>query len=270
VKFVYFDESGKGDLLVMAGVIVDASRMHITKEIWKDFLENVSSALGRPINEFHTKAFYGGNGPWRKIKGDQREKVLDSIVEWWVARRHSLVFSAIDKEKFTIHKKRHQLSSPWQAAALHCVLALQKGHQSIERNKGHTVLIFDRQVKEENEICALLLDPPSWTDEYYNCEPYSMKLNQIIDVPYFVDSRHALLVQIADLAAYLIRRYIEIEGGIEDEKYTGEKTKVSSWVNKLISRCLPPACMYRRSRHCDASEIFQDIAPDVAKDLVAR
>ncbi|MCB2225352.1 MAG: DUF3800 domain-containing protein [Desulfarculaceae bacterium] len=268
MKFAYFDESGKGDLLVMAGVIVDAYRMHITKEIWNDFLSNVSKALGKEITEFHTKDFYSGNGPWRQVSGDKRSDVMDSIVKWWLRRKHSLVVSAVDLNLFSTHQARHGLLSPWQAVALHCVLALQRNHQTIKSNKGHTVLIFDHQVREADKFCDLLNSPPNWTDSYYGLVGDGTQLNQIIDVPYFADSERALLIQIADLAAYLIRRHIELEDGIEPEKYQDESVKVSKWVNQLCSCCLPRACLYRRTNHCVASEIFRDMAPDAIKNLI--
>ena len=71
MKFCYVDESGSQNdrFLVMAGIIVDATRMHVTKGIWVDFLDLISEAAGRRIEEFHTRDLYSGSGPWHKVDG---------------------------------------------------------------------------------------------------------------------------------------------------------------------------------------------------------
>jgi hypothetical protein len=143
MKFCYLDESGMGNepILVMAGIIVDAQRMHQTKGAWGGFLESLSKATGRKINEFHTRNFYSGSGVWRKIDGRVRAKIISTILDWIAQRKHHITFSAIDKRCFESHKIKggfDGISSPWCAAALHCILGLQKHHQREKKNKGHT------------------------------------------------------------------------------------------------------------------------------------
>ena len=60
MKFCYFDESGMGEepYIVMAGIIVDAQRMHVTKNAWNEFLAQLSNATKRTISEFHFRDFY--------------------------------------------------------------------------------------------------------------------------------------------------------------------------------------------------------------------
>ena len=40
MKFCYLDESGMGSepIFVLAGIVVDATRMHITKAAWNDLI----------------------------------------------------------------------------------------------------------------------------------------------------------------------------------------------------------------------------------------
>lgn len=40
------------------------------------------------------------------------------------------------------------------------------------------------------------------------------QLDQIVDVPYFGDSREVVLIQVADFAAFFLRRYAEIQEGL--------------------------------------------------------
>jgi hypothetical protein len=53
MKLCYCDESGTGDepIAVMVGIIVDAQRMHVTKEHWGDLLTGLSRVVGRAIDE---------------------------------------------------------------------------------------------------------------------------------------------------------------------------------------------------------------------------
>jgi hypothetical protein len=154
MKFCYFDESGMGDepYLVVAGIIVDAARMHVTKEDWVEFLSYLSNAANRNVDEFHTRQFYFGNGIWREIDGPRRAEIIEAVIAWVENRKHKCVFSGIDKQRY---KERHgderlkQFKSPWCAAAMHCTLQVQKQHQREEKTKGHSVLIFDREVSEE-------------------------------------------------------------------------------------------------------------------------
>jgi len=51
MKFCYLDESGTGEepIAVMAGVITDAVRMHVTKSHWAALLNTLSAIAKRDI-----------------------------------------------------------------------------------------------------------------------------------------------------------------------------------------------------------------------------
>lgn len=264
MKFCYLDESGTGDesILVIAGVIVDAQRMHRTKETWADFLAYLSKAIGKKVNEFHCGNFYRGSGSWGKIDGPERAKLISAILSWMDKRKHHITFSAIHKESFNDRKDDFDgISTVWNAAALHCVLGLQKHHQQRSKPKGHTVLIFDR-AKGETGFTQLVLDPPVWLHSFYNKSTKQASLDQIIDVPFFADSEHALLIQVADMVSYILRSYAEIETGITTEKYTGEHKRLKGWVDKIIKRSIPQAMRYPAKVRCQAAQRFWDVAPD--------
>ena len=174
MKFCYFDESGTGDerIAVVAGVVVDAHRMHVTKEGWASLLSHLSAVVGRKLDELHTKDFYPGNGPFRSLTGAQRAEYISTIIQWLCERKHDFVFSAVDKTAYAQTSKAGNilpgLDSPWLAAAFHSVLALQRAHQGQPKNKGHTVLVFDNKGHEEGRLTELVLRPPEWSHEYYD------------------------------------------------------------------------------------------------------
>jgi len=217
MKLCYCDESGIGiePVAVMVGVVVDASRMHLTKDSWNHLLFILSKLLGRQVKELHTSEFYPGNGIWRGIDGPLRSKIITAILEWLVDRKHDIVYSVIHKERFIQCRKQGQIPGEigtiWRALGFHLLLALQKAHQRSEGTKGNTIVIFDSEKREELRFTDLVKNPPNWSDSYYSRDKHSKPLNQIIDVPYFADSRDVALIQLADFLSFFIRRYVEIK-----------------------------------------------------------
>jgi Protein of unknown function (DUF3800) len=233
VKFCYVDESGKGEepILVLTGIVADAYRMHVTKADWLEILAELSQILNRPIEEFHTHQFYRGNSIWRRLNGEERTAMLDRILEWLTERNL---------------------------------------HQREARNKGHTVIIFD-QGRGAGEVAEIVLKPPPWSDSFYEYERLIRRrhrelpnpeqpLSMIVDVPYFADSRHVGMLQIADLFAYLLRRYAELRAGLRNEEYSGEADKVARWVSQIACQLVPDVYRWRTTRRCECSNFFRDIA----------
>jgi hypothetical protein len=274
MKFCYFDESGMGEeaYLVMAGIIVDASRMHLTKNDWADFLGKLSEVIGKKVDEFHTCDFYRGKKIWYGTDGDARAKIIEAIIDWVEKdRKHKCIFSGIDKNVYTqkicSDKRLKELKSIWCAAAMHCTLQLQKGNQKKDKPKGHSVLIFDRQVKEETNLSFLIHNPPQWIDSFYKRDVNQAALDQIIDVPFFADSKHILLAQIADLFAYILRTFSEIEDGHRTEEYKGEKDKMQNWSKRIAKISLLTSTPYPKRGRCDATQLFWDLAPSPIRNL---
>ena len=193
MQFVYIDESGLGDepIGVMVGVIADSHRMRVTKEHWNLLLTALSEIIGREISEIHTRDFYSGNSPWRELNGEQRPSIITAIFNWLSERRHSIVYTAVNKEKFAAEfnteSEYNDIKSLWRFMALHLVLALQKNFQGRKKkNKrkvnqsGHFVLVFDNESREEKRFTDLLLNAPDWTDQYYNKLEQQVKFSQLV------------------------------------------------------------------------------------------
>lgn len=267
MKFCYFDESGMGEepYLVMAGIIVDATRMHVTKDAWADFLGYLSKAAGRQVDEFHSREFYRGNGVWRGIDGAKRARIIEAVFNWVENRKHKCVFSGIDKQEYEKNIKKderlNQFKSKWCAAAMHCTLQVQKQHQREAKTKGHSVLIFDREIREETDLSLLIHKPPEWIDTFYERGKRQTALDQIVDVPFFADSKHILLAQVADLFAYILRTWAEIADGLLGEKYKDEGEKMKGWSERIAKNALPRSSRYPTRGRCKAAQLFWDIAP---------
>lgn len=268
MKFCYVDESGTGDqpVAVMAGVIIDAYRMRPTKNDWVELLSHLADIVGREVEEFHTRDFYAGNGPWRGLRGEERKAVVTEVFAWYAARRHQIVYSVIHKRKYDAlgdgHEFRDSIGSIWTTLGLHVTLALQKEHQTKPNNKGNTVLVFDNHDRDQTRFTELLLDPPAWTDTFYRRNVKKRRLDQIVDVPHFVDSKHVGLIQLADCIAYFLRRHIEIVEGLVPEAYEGEASIVGRWADAAFAQAISTSSMYPRRRRCDAAEFFYGLAPN--------
>ena len=269
MKFCYLDESGTGDepIAVMAGVITDASRMRVTKQHWSGLLVHLSEIVGREIQEIHTRALYSGNSPWRELDGHQRSAIISAIFDWLCVRKHHIVYSAVNKEKFLTEFHGESFSADvatlWRFMGLHVTLALQKHFQRQKKTKGNTVLIFDNEEREQLRFTDLMLNPPDWTDTYYGRGKKQGKLNQIIDVPHFVDSRDVGLIQLADFVCFFLRKHIELQAGLIEPAYTDEVERVSAWAEQALGQSIPKVNMYLSRGRCEAAELFYRYAPDV-------
>ncbi|MDO9507861.1 MAG: DUF3800 domain-containing protein [Thermovirgaceae bacterium] len=270
MKFCYFDESGMGDepVLVVAGIDVDASRMRTTRKDWADFLESLSLRTGRPVDEFHTRNFYRGNRLSRTINGNERAEVISAILDWLAVRRHRITFSAILKSRFESARtdpRLKDLGTPWSAAAFHCVLTLQRAHQELKGSRRQTVLIFDREVAEEDRFSELIKDPPDWSREFYGLPRDTAPLDTLLEAPLFADSRLVLLIQVADMVAYLLRFHAELQEGLSQESYPGEREQIEEWAVRILGMSLPFDLRYPDRRPEGSCALFWDLAPEVLR-----
>jgi hypothetical protein len=273
MKLCYCDESGTGaePIAVMVGIVVDAHRMHVTKEHWTSLLATLSRFVGRAIHEIHTRDFYSGNGVWRGMDGAQRSRVVTEVFKWIEARHHDIVYVSVDKSQYFTSLKAGQvpseLATPWRFMGMHLLLSVQKAHQRLQRNKGHTVFVFDNEEREQMRFTDLVKSTPAWTDSYYNKAKRQNRLDQIVDVPYFGDSKEVGLLQVADFVAYFLRRHAEIATGVSTPRYADEMEKLNGWIGTLRSRCIGGSTIYPATGRCDCADLFYAHAPHVIREL---
>jgi hypothetical protein len=266
VKFCYVDESGNGEepYLVVAAVAVDANRMHITKAGWADLFADLTRLAGRTISELKASDLYSGNHLWRDVSGSDRAAAIDAILRWLDARRHQVLFTAIDKCAFETAARTGNaadLRDPWCAAAFHIVLQLQKAGRGATQPKGHFAVIFDAQERHEFHFVDLVRNPPRWSDAYYGRGRREAALSRLVDVPYFADSEHVLLIQVADLITFVLRRHAELTTADGAESYGGEADRIRAWSELIARRAGPASLRWKRRGRNAAESLFADIAP---------
>ena len=141
--------------------------MHITKEHWIGLLRDLSNIAGRQIAELHTRNFYAGGGIWKGLDGTQRARILTNIFNWLSERKHRVVYASVNKttyeNNFALRDIPDELNTVWRFLGFHLVLAMQKCCQSEEKNKGHTIFVFDNENKEELRFTDIIKRPPAWS-----------------------------------------------------------------------------------------------------------
>lgn len=271
VNLCYCDESGTGSepIAVMTGIVVDASRMHLTKEHWGELLALLSKETGHQVVELHTRDFYAGNGVFRDIPGRDRAHLISQIFQWLVDRKHHVVYAAVNKasyqEAFGRGDIPDELNTIWRFMGFHLILAMQKHCQRDKGVKGHTIFIFDNEERERMRFTDLIARPPEWSDTYYDKGRKQDQLDQIVDVPYFGDSREVSLIQLADLASFFLRRTAEIAEGHSEARYEAEEN-LGEWMGQFLSRSIGIANIYPRRGREYAAELFYRHAPAAIRE----
>ncbi len=273
VNLCYCDESGTGQepIAVMVGVVVDCQRMHITKDHWQGLLDQLSLIAGKKIAELHTRNFHGGGGIWKGLTGDQRARILTNIFNWLAERKHRVVYTSLNKaeykKNFALQHIPDELNTPWRFMGFHLILAMQKCFQLEEKNKGHTLFIFDNEKREELRFTDVIKRPPAWSNEYYDLKPGRKPLDQVVDVPYFGDSQDVGLIQLADVLSFFLRRYAEIKEGLVPAKYADEEERVTGWVKTLAPRSIGSSYIYKKKGRTKAEDLFFDNASTSIRSL---
>lgn len=268
MKVCYCDESGTGNepIAVLVGVVVDSQRMHVTKEHWGNLLDNLSTAIGKKLSELHTRNFYAGNGVWYGMNGHKRSEVISLIFEWIKDRKHHFVYSSVVKA--TYYRSLAEGSIPaelntiWRFLGFHLVLSMQKKYQGEDKNKGNTIFVFDNEEREQIRFNDLINNPPAWSESFYRKDEKQEPLDQMVDVPYFGDSKEVPLIQVADFMSFFLRKYAELKDGFSAPSYKGETEKVTNWVKTIGDRSIGRSIIYPSKGRCNCAELFYQHAPD--------
>ncbi|CAB3395123.1 DUF3800 domain-containing protein [Kyrpidia spormannii] len=268
MKLCYVDESGnptQDPCFVMVGILVDAHRLNKTREEFSWYFNQVRDLFTEPLRELKGSKIIHGRDRWRNIDLKTRKTIVDSFCNWIQERKHHLALAAIDYKKWA--EKDNLVRDRWLACALHIALQMQKRNQNTSNNKGRTLLFFDENKAKADRLAELLWDPPDWTDDYYNRHEKQGRLDQLIDSAFTVKSHHAGLVQIADLYAFIFRRYAEITDYGRTEEWEGEHRFLRHCIEILKPRMLPQSTRWPARTHSECAEWYNSLAPHSLHNL---
>ncbi len=239
--------------------------MNRAKRDFDEFFSDVQSDLSGDLKELKGSSLYRGNAHWRQLDGGERSEVIERLIRWMADKRHKVTFGAVSKASLDSLRSEYNLdgfqdTSSWGIAAMHVVLTVQKAHQREKKNKGNTLFVFDAATKRD-ELTQMVIDPPEATGGFYARKKRQQHLDQVIDVPYFVDSKHVGLVQVADLFAYLIRLYAQLKEGKIEEKFDGEVARLDRWISDAQPCLLPDAARWSSRSKDPCTKFLRAAAP---------
>lgn len=274
MKFAFLDESGKAqdDVSVIAGVVIDAFRIHSTRREWMVILESMASLAGKQIDEFHMRDVYSGRKEWANAGINNRANAINTVFDWLANKSHPIVFSATLKAAFDPRIESgcdmaSVFGSRWVTEAFHIALSINKAHKGMKGNKGKSVLVFDRGSGYEQKLSELLVSPPSWSDSYYAKQEKEERLGEIMDTSFFADSLHAPLIQLADAVAFILRRLADIKDAGLKQRFNGEVENLEKWLKKIEPGIQPAAHRYKKSGRCKCADLFWDLAPPSLRNI---
>lgn len=242
----YVDESGhcgtkfnpNQPVEVLCGVITDVTKLFKSQREHQALL----SDLG--LEELKSANAYRGRKEWQAVSPPERVALFEKVLNWASERSAKFIVAPIDSKKF-FDRKAHgcpfsaHLEYPYEAGALNVILAVQRLQKNKARNKGKTIVIFDEQSGHDESFLRTIADDLSFTDGYTGYTvpkkgpPKVPRLNEIVDVPHFSKSHLTMLIQVADLAAFIVNRYLLLALFGEAEAYAGEAARLKSWYEQI-------------------------------------
>jgi hypothetical protein len=267
MKICYIDESGNNaddPCLVMVGIVVDAYRLNRTREEFADIFDEIQGLFDENLRELKGAKMIFGRDRWRKVDPELRKRIAGFFCNWIGERKHHIALAAVDRNKLSNDATAgvpEECRDGGLAASLHIALQIQKANQGRAKNKGNTILIFDDNKAKADALSELLWQPPNWTDDYYDKGPRQGRLDQIVDTTFSIKSHHAGLVQVADLFAFIFRRYSEMKDFGKGEEWAGEQALIEGYANTLTTRLLPRNCRWPAKPKGNSVAWLNGIAP---------
>jgi hypothetical protein len=269
----YADESGysggkydsRQPVFTMVAVLPNIYNFHRSDSEFREVFNIINARV--PISELKGEQIYRGKGAWRKIKPQNRDRVIKFYLNWISSRKHKLIVTAIDNRKYFSTKRKRpkntilqKLPCPYLFAALHTALVIQKLHRSQTHNKGKTLLIFDEQDQFADQVADLIFDPPKFIDDFveFNQKKEKVRLNQIIDTAFFVKSHQSSMAQVVDIVAYLMRLHLELSHYGLDDSYKNESSKIATWINQIRNKFVPFSKVYPKAKN-SYNELLQAV-----------
>ena len=117
--------------------------------------------------------------------------------------------------------------------------AIQRKQRNKKSNKGKTIVVFDEQQGHDKNFFRILEGELGFLDDYtgYAEKPraktQAQRLDQIVDVPHFSKSHLSIMIQTADVVAYIVTRHILLHSYGHAEKFPGETKQIGGWFDRI-------------------------------------
>lgn len=226
MRLAYLDESGistqkQEPFLVVAGVIIHGDKQlaavedHLTNIIKDHFPDENSSTFFLRA----TDLFSGGK--YRDIISfDERLEILDELAGIPTKFGLRISYAALEKAKFPKHflgpkTKKKEIDILQHASAFfNCSIGIEVFMRATTKDE-NAMIVAEKRPEVESAIRAIhrvMKDPELMKAAEVKEDDWPfvklLPFERIRDVPHFANKRESKLLQLADLAAFAIQRYL--------------------------------------------------------------
>ena len=197
-RLFYVDESRDAGHHYQVGLLVDGPQVRAVEAALDDLVVSafLEGGAEHPRSELHGKDVFHGEKAWQKGPIAQRSTVLENALSLIPQHGVEVIARGADLSRF---KKRYPGTDPyrWEFSNL-----LERLNERLKELNDYGLVIADQQ----HDYRALLQQDVADGKQYGTGGYRSQKLVRVLDTAHFVESQLSRLVQLADMAAFVLRR----------------------------------------------------------------
>lgn len=246
---LYLDDSGSvpdphQEYFVLGGLCLREDSVHWLTNRMDNYAKTVSPENPNAV-EFHASEIFGGRSfPWDALKNrDKRIQVIKDILCILNESRETTAAFAC-----AVHEPSYPDQDPFLIAfedlCTRFELFLNRIYHDAGRQNHKGMIIFDESSYENQIQKKAILFRQQGTRWRV--------LRDIIEVPFFVDSKASRIIQMADHIAYAVFRYYNADDmsyfNCINNKFDEDQGVIHGLAHKQTnnSECLCPSCLSRR------------------------
>lgn len=220
MHFFYLDETGctgadlesrEQPIFVVGGISVGAQGWWATASSINSTLK---SAFGGHLPdgfELHAHELINGQGVFERFERQERNELAFRLLDIISVRRHSVHFVGIDKSKLAraLPGGGHQVvrcDIPYLLGFNYIVSYVERYTKERLGRTIRSMIIVDNKDCYHDELNRI-------THFRRFDVPKSRALNRIVEFSYPIDSLKHPMIQLSDLVIFLVRKFLELEGG---------------------------------------------------------
>ncbi len=267
MHFFYIDESGctgrdlnpgQQPIFILGGIILRDEGWNKTHTDFNAVINNYFDGNPPANFELHTQDLFSprGSGHFENHPREDRNELLNSLLDLVAARKHHFYYYAVDKSRLngydtTLVRERNylDLKTPYLAAYDYLVTSYESYTKVKLGNSARALVIIDEK--------DVFIDEIERITRYRRFEGATGKrIKWIVEFSYPVDSRKNTMIQLSDMMLFLTRKYLEIEGGYRNEYPPAVKNIFREFYRKIDDRLIYKRLQTEEGRHSEHYNTF--------------
>lgn len=182
--------------------------------------------------ELHGQVLFSRRGPWSKATVEQTIDVFEETLQVLGDCSVEVIARGVLLKNF---KKRYGSTDPYRWEFMNL---LERLNERLRVRREYAVVIADQQHEHRERLQRDVVDAHEFGTGGYR----SQKLERVLDTAHFVDSKLSRMTQLADMAAFILRRRASMPTE-SDARAEAAMSKLHSLVWQCIPQ--PPGAYYR-------------------------